>query len=332
VGPVSPGVPPTLVTGATGTVGHAIVRELLRRGRAVRALVRSRERARTCLPPAVELVEGDVTDAAAVRRAMDGCRSAHHASGLPEQWLPDAALFTRVNVDGTRHMIDAALAAGVASFVYTSTVDVFVIEPGVEFDESRIDQRPKPTAYERSKQEADRLVTAALDRGLAARFIHPSGVYGLAPVTTGVNDLVKRLVRGEIPMLLPGGFPLVFADDVARGHVLAEERAAVGARFILSDAYRTLAEIARAVVAAAGRGAVPRVMPMWVARAVSAIGERVASITGRPPLIPAGQLQFLALDVRPSARRAERELGWTPLAFDEGLRRTIADLRERREI
>src|SRR4051812_32478047 len=115
---------PTLVTGATGTVGHAIVRELRRRGRAVRALVRSAARARACLPAEVELAIGDVTDAAAVRRAMDGCDSVYHASGLPEQWLPDPATFTRVNVDGTRNMIEAALATGIASFLYTSTIDV----------------------------------------------------------------------------------------------------------------------------------------------------------------------------------------------------------------
>src|ERR1700752_4219198 len=105
----SPAGSPTLLTGATGTVGNAIARLLLRRGRAVRALVRSPERARACLAPEVELAEGDVTDAASVRAAMEGCAVVYHASGLPEQWLPDPSLFQRVNVEGTRHMIAAAL-------------------------------------------------------------------------------------------------------------------------------------------------------------------------------------------------------------------------------
>jgi len=313
-----------LLTGATGTVGHAIARALVRRGRPVRALVRDPDAARACVPDGVELAPGDVTDAASVGRALAGCTAVYHASGLPEQWLPDERTFTRVNVDGTRHLVEAALALRVASFVYTSTIDVFPMEPGVPFDERRLDPAPKATAYERSKQEADRLVTAAVERGLPARFVHPSGVFGPAPRTTGVNAFLVGLVRGEVPMLLPGGMPIVFADDVAEVHVLAEERAPVGARFIASDAYRTLREIAEAVVATRGRGKVPPVLPVWVARVVAAAGETVSGFTKKPPLLPRGQLHFLGLHAVPSARRAQDELGWRPTPFVDALRETLA--------
>src|SRR3954451_16884659 len=134
-----------LLTGATGTVGNAIARTLVSRGRKVRALARSPERARACLPSAVEVVGGDVTDAASVRAAIEGCDSVYHASGLPEQWLPDPATFQRVNVDGPRRLVAAALTAQVRSFVYTSTIDVIAMRPGVEFDESRIDPAPNAT-------------------------------------------------------------------------------------------------------------------------------------------------------------------------------------------
>ena len=317
----------TLVTGATGTVGHAIVRALLARGRRVRALVRDVARARAMPLAGVELVAGDVTDAVSVRRAVAGCDVVYHASGLPEQWLPDPRRFDEVNVGGTRHLVEAALAERVTAFLYTSTIDVFTTHPGVEFDEREIDPHPKGTAYERSKQAADRLVTDALARGLPARLLHPSGVYGPAPVTTGVNDFLQRLIRRQIPMLLPGGFPLVFADDVAEGHLAAEERAPVGARFILSESYWRLDAIARAVAALGPAARVPPVLPMWVARLVSEMGAITARLTGRPPLIPSGQLHFLSMDVRPLAQRARLELGWRPLAFEEGLRRTLAALR-----
>jgi dihydroflavonol-4-reductase len=313
-----------LLTGATGTVGHAIARELVRRGRRIRALVRTPERARALLPDTIELSAGDVTDPASVRRAMEGCDAVYHASGLPEQWLADPTVFQRVNVEGTRHLVEAALAQGVGSFVYTSTIDVFVMEPGVEFDESRLDPRPKPTYYERSKQDADRLVSEALARGLPARFLHPSAVYGPAPVTTGLNDFLTRLARREIPMLLPGGMPVVHADDVAAGHVLAEERAPAGARFILSESYVTLTDIARAVAAQVPTARVPPMLPLWVAHAVSAVGELVSRVIKQPPLIPRGQLHFLTHDVRPSARRARAELGWSPVAFPDGVRRTLS--------
>ena len=313
-----------LLTGGTGLVGSSIAQALVAAGRPVRALVRSPERGRRALPAAVELVEGDVTDPASLRRAVDGCAVVYHAAGLPEQWFADPSIFQHVNVRGTANMIEAALAAGVQRFVYSSTIDIFAAAPGAEYDESRIDPQPKGTHYERSKQEADRLVVAALERGLPAVFVHPSAVYGPAPAASpGLNDFIARILRGEIPMLLPGGMPVVYAPDLAAGHLLAETRAPIGARYILSESYHSLVEIARAVVAAAGRGTVPRVMPMGVARAVSAIGELIARVTRTPPLIPAGQLHFLQWQARPSSARARRELGWQPTPFAAALPPTI---------
>ena len=312
-----------LLTGGTGLVGSSIAQALVGAGRPVRALVRSRARGQAALPAAVELVEGDVTDAASLRRAVDGCAVVYHAAGLPEQWFADPAIFQRVNVQGTANMIEAALAAGVARFVYSSTIDIFAAAPGATYDETVIDPRPKGTYYERSKQDADRLVVAALERGLPAVFVHPSAVYGPAPAASpGLNDFIARILRGEIPMLLPGGMPVVYAPDLAVGHLLAE-KAAVGGRYILSESYHSLAEIAAAVVAAAGRGKVPRVMPMGVARAVSAAGEWLSRLTGKPPLIPAGQLCFLQWQARPSSARAQRELGWKPTPFASALPATI---------
>jgi dihydroflavonol-4-reductase len=319
----------TLVTGATGTVGGAIVQQLLAAGRPVRALVRDPARARTLLPAAVELVAGDVTDPASVGRAVAGCTAVFHTAGLPEQWLRDPRRFTEVNVDGSRHVGEAALAAGVGRFVYTSTIDVFAWTPGRSFDETQLAETPKHSHYERSKQEADRAIVALAARGLPVRYAHPSAVYGDAPaLNPGLNDVLVRLVRGKMPLLLPGGIPVVHADDVARGH-LALEQAPAGTRAILSERFVTLVELAQATIAAAGAGKVPRVMPTWLARAISVAGEGLARITRRPPLIPAGQLQFLLEDVHPSSERARTALAWKPVAFAEAIATTIGAFRRR---
>src|SRR5512135_1179425 len=98
-----------LVTGATGLVGYQIVQALLQRGRRVKALVRSIDKGRALLPEACELVQGDITDQAAVQRAMQGCSVVYHAAGLPEQWLSDPVVFHRVNVGGTQNALEAAL-------------------------------------------------------------------------------------------------------------------------------------------------------------------------------------------------------------------------------
>jgi dihydroflavonol-4-reductase len=312
----------TLLTGGTGIVGNAIAAELVRRDRRVRALVRSLDRGRALLPPAVELVQGDVTDAESVRRAIAECEVVYHAAGLPEQWVADDAIFDHVNVGGTRVVADAAHAAGVARFVYTSTIDVFACIPGVPFDEGTIAVEPRPTAYERSKQEADRYVTDLLARGFPAVFVHPSAVYGPVPAASpGLNQLLADLARGKIPMLLAGGMPVVHAPDVATGHVLAETREP-GARFILSESFWELDAIARAVAEVTG-AKVPRVLPSAVAHAVARAGEALSRVSGRPPLVPRGQLAFLESHMRPDAARARRELGWTPTPFRDALPATL---------
>jgi nucleoside-diphosphate-sugar epimerase len=312
----------TFLTGGTGIVGNAIAAELVRRGRPVRALVRSLERGRALLPPACELVRGDVTDAESVARAIAGCEVAYHAAGLPEQWAEDDGVFERVNAGGTRIVAEAARAAGVARFVYTSTIDVFACIPGVPFDEGTIAVEPKGTAYERSKQEADRYVTELLAQGLPAVFVHPAAVYGpVAAASPGLNQLIADLARGKIPMLLAGGMPVVHAADVATGHVLAEERAP-GSRFILSESYWELVAIARAVAELTG-AKVPRVLPSIVAHVVAAGGETVSRITRKAPLVPRGQLVFLESHMRPDAARARRELGWRPTAFRDALPSTL---------
>ena len=130
-------------------------------------------------------------------------------------------------------------------------------------------------------------------------------------------------------MLLPGTMPVAYTDDVGNGHVLAEEQAPSGARFILSESCLTLAEIARAVADTAGLARIPRVMPSFVAHAVSSAGEALSKLTRRPPLLPRGQLHFLETDSRPSSRRARDQLGWSPMPFREALVPTVAWLLER---
>ncbi len=317
-----------LITGATGTVGYPIARDLIARGDAVRALVRDAERARALLPPGAEPVPGDVTDRDSVRRAVAGAELVYHAAGLPEQWRRDDDDFTRVNVEGTRNVAEEALAAGIRRLVYTSTIDVFAWTPGARFDESVLDPEPRPTVYERSKQEADRVVVGLGERGLDAVFLHPAAVYGPVPaLAAGLNDLLVRLATKKIPMLLPGGMPVVHCDDVAAAHVRAADGAASGSRYIVADRYLTLSEIAASVAAAAPGARKPPVMPLAVARAVSAVGERIAALSGRPPLIPHGALIFLESHPVPDGGRARDELGLEVTPWERGLAETLDHFR-----
>lgn len=318
---------PVLVTGATGNVGGALVHRLVGDGVAVRALVRSPRRAVEILPPEVELVEGDVTVPASLSAAVADVATVVHSAGMPEQWAKDNDVFDRVNHQGTRHIADAALAAGVGTFIHVSTIDVFRWNPGVPFSE-RLDPEPKHTFYERSKQAADAYVTELIDKGLPARFACPAAVFGPSPaLTAGANVFLRDLSAGKIPVLLPGGMPLVFNLDVAEG-ILRLAHAPVGTRAIFSDRYLTLRQIAQAVNRITDGAKVPRTIPRTLAHLVSRTGSALAKVTGRAPLVAAGELTFLESHAVPDATFARTELGWRPTVLEDALATTLRWIQE----
>ena len=314
-----------LVTGATGKVGHAVARALAARGDDVRALVRDPARAAAVLPPGVEPVRGDVTDANSVAHAVAGCEVVFNAMGLPEQWLRDETLFDRVNAEGTRAVAEAARAAGVRRLVHTSTEDVFHAETGGRFDESQVADYPKGTAYERSKQRAEQLALSQRD-GLEVVIVNPAGVYGPGPSASVSFDkaLFEPLVRRRLPALVPGGLGLVYVEGLAAGHLLAADKGRDGERYILCDTHVSLRELAQAVVRIAGRGRVPPTLPPPLARALAAASEALSRVIRRPPLVSRGQLYYFNWNAHPVSAKAQAELGWQPTSLEDGLRHTLA--------
>lgn len=318
----------TLVTGATGLAGYSIAMSLLQRGRKVRALVRSQEKAKKVLPPGIEIMKGDILDLSSLTPALEGCDVVYHAAGWPEQWLKDPSIFNRVNLYGTLNMIEAAGKADVKKFIYTSTIDAFLGENGKTFDESIVDEYPKGTPYERSKQMAFQEIRNAIASGFPVVSVHPAAIYGPGPTASpGINNFIHDLKKGKVPMLMPGGLPLVFSADVGEGHVLAEEKGDVGESYILSEGYYDLHALAEYIIKILGMNKKPPpVMPIQLVRLVSTLGEWMASLTGKPPLIPAGQLHFLQWGAIPDSSRAKDKLGWKATPLEEGLANTAAYL------
>jgi len=313
-----------LVTGATGMVGANIVYELLKSGDTVSVLARSKEKAEKLFPKNVNILLGDITDKDSLQKATSGQDIVYHSAGLPEQWFRDPFIFTRTNVEGTRNVLEAAKNAKVKRVVYTSTIDVFQGFKDQVYDETILDPNPKGTYYERSKQEADRIAVGYLNEGMDIVFLHPSGVYGIGPIgSPGPNGLMKDLIQGKVPMLLPGGFPIVLAKDCAIGHILAAKQGKAGDRFILSESYLSLKEFAVLVNEIKPIPKMPRVMPLAVAKIFSSVVEGFAWLTGHPPLLPKGQLHFLQWQAIPSAEKAKKQLGWKPTSAIEGFRLTI---------
>ncbi|MEA2403099.1 MAG: hypothetical protein QOK00_3502 [Thermoleophilaceae bacterium] len=322
-----------LVTGATGKVGHAVARALVERGDEVRALVRNPGNASGVLPPGVEPLRGDVTDPASVESAVAGCELVFNAMGLPEQWFADPDIFDRVNARGSETVVRAAGAAGARRVVHTSTIDVFHADRGQAFDESELADYPKGTAYERSKQRAEQLaLVAARETGIELVIVNPAAVYGPGPgrdATSVEEGLLRPLLdgkRGAVPLLPPGGMGLVYSTGLAAGQLLAAERGTPGERYILCDGHMSFRELADTAVRLGGRGKVPAVMPVPLARALAAGGEVVSRVVRRPPLLPRGQLYFFLWNARPQSGKAQRDLGWVPTPLAEGLAAVVATL------
>jgi nucleoside-diphosphate-sugar epimerase len=314
-----------LVTGSTGKVGNAVARALHARGDEVVALARDVAAARAVLPDGVSVVHGDVTDRASLDAAVAGCELVFNAMGIPEQWVPDEGVFERVNARGAEAVVLAARDAGVRRVVHTSTIDVFEAAPGERFDESRVATKPKNTAYERSKQHAEELVLAARGPGgVEVVLVNPSAVYGPGPGSVSLEkQLFEPVARGRLPALTPGGMGVVHADGVAAGQLLAAERGRDGERYILCDRHVTMRELAVTVVRVAGRGRVPPVLPLPVARGLAAAGDFMAARFGITPLVSRGQLEFLLWNAAPDSTRAQEELGWEPTPLEDGIRESL---------
>lgn len=319
-----------LVTGGTGLIGNALAKALIERGDDVRALARDVERARRLLPDGAEPVGGDLTDPDTLVKAATGVELVFNAAGLPEQWFRDESIFDRVNRQGTRNLLEAALGAGVRRVVHTSTMDVFRLGADGKLHETAPDPDPKPSAYERSKQDAEREVDAARAKGIDVVVVNPAGVYGPAPVVTGFNQMFVRLLAGKVPMLPPGGASVSYIDGIVHGHLAAADRGVDGQRYLLADAHVSMAEFGARILRAAGVDRVPRTAPAWLLKSVAGVSAPLARALGFRPLIAPGELGYLLWNAEVDASKAREQLGFTPFALDEGIRRTVEFFRSSR--
>ena len=153
-------------------------------------------------------------------------------------------------------------------------------------------------------------------------------VYGPGPTATaGLDkDFFAPLVKGRLPALPPGGLGVVHSDGVASGHLLAADRGEDGERYILCDRHVMLTELAHAVVRAAGRGRVPRTLPLPIAKAMASGGEALSRAIRRPPLLAHGQLLFFLWNAAPDSTKAQEKLGWKVTPLEDGLATAVAAL------
>ncbi|HUG14038.1 MAG TPA: NAD-dependent epimerase/dehydratase family protein [Thermomicrobiales bacterium] len=310
----------TLVTGGTGFVGGAIVRELLRQGEHVRVLARRPSAATGLAESGVEVVQGDIMDQASVESALNGCDTLYHAAAVFDFWIPDKRVMA-ATTDGARNVLEAAIRAGTPRIIYTGAASTIGERKGEVGDETTAHRGYSMTTYERAEVAAERLVRGYVDQGLPVISVLPASVYGpgnFKPVGRGIINLIN----GRVPAKFNGVVSYVYLDDVGRGHVLAGQRGKIGERYILSGSNVTMAEWFEAICRLTGIR-VPPTIPIMAARAYAECGELVARVTKRPPTLPRDLLTICAHGFQVDGSKAEREIGMTYTPLEEGLRATI---------
>ena len=303
----------TLITGATGFVGGLLAARLVAEGRPVRALVRNlgdRER----LPdPRVELAIGHLDDEESLVRAADGCEVVYHVAGMNPLCLADPAPLYRVNVEGTRRMLEAARRAGVRRVVHTSSAATLGGDGSTFMDATSGPPSEFTSHYARSKFEGEQLALG-FDPRVEVVVVNPSSVQGPGR-TTGTASVFIGYLNGRLPFDLPARFGLCYTVDCVNGHLLAERKGRPGQRYVLNTDTLTNSEAIDLIAVIAGLADRPRTLPLPVAMGVAGVAEAVARARGRQPRLCRESVRTLGHPHLYDGSRATRELGlrYTPL-------------------
>ncbi|MCP1119462.1 hopanoid-associated sugar epimerase [Robbsia andropogonis] len=321
-----------LVTGASGFVGAAVAQHAQQAGFAVRVTVRRTSPRGNIDGNGYEVVEADMRDADAMRRAMAGVRYVFHVAADYRLWAPDPREIIRTNVDGTRTVMDAALAAGVEKIVYTSSVATLRVKGAIgPVDETaKVDEHEAIGAYKRSKVAAERVVEDMIaTRQLPAVIVHPSTPIGprdIKPTPTG--RLIVQAAAGKMPGYVDTGLNFVHVDDVAAGHLLALFKGPVGEHYILGGDDVKLGTLLQTIAGITGGKPPILQLPRWPLYPLAAAAEGLAKITKREPFVTVDGLNMSRYMMFFSSAKAQAKLGYTARPHRDALVDAIDWFRE----
>lgn len=318
----------TLITGASGFVGSGVLRQLLKAGHTVRAMLRPRSDRRNIEGLPVEATIGDLADRTSLDRAVSGCTALFHVAADYRLWVPNPTEIYDANVTGTRNVMLAAAEAGVERIVYTSSVATLgPTTNGKPADETTpVSIDGMIGHYKRSKFLAEAEVRRlAEETGLPVVIVNPSTPVGprdIKPTPTG--RMIVRAASGRIPAYVDTGLNLVHVDDVAIGHLLAFEKGKVGERYVLGGCNMTLREILEVIAGIVGRPP-PRIrLGHNVVMPIAYAAEAWSRLTGSgEPLVTVDGVRLARKCMYFSWEKARHELGFNPRSAYEALRDAV---------
>jgi hopanoid-associated sugar epimerase len=303
----------TFVTGGSGHVGANLVRELLARGVAVKALVRSGSDNSALDGLDLERVEGDLRDPASLARGLDGCDRLYHVAAFVSLRKGAQQEIFDANVVGTRNVLAAAEKAGVERSVFCSSFGAVGKNPNGLSDETfTINPFETHLDYELSKAVAELEVHRAVHRGMHVTIVNPCGIVGPHDYKpSSVGQTIIDFASGKMPAYVPGEFEFVAVRDVVAGHLLAMDKGKPGERYILSGGHYSLDQILDHLSSLTGRKKPKLRIPVGVMLPLAHVSNVFLSTfaPARPPRFTPGTIKILNGGKRADTSKARRELG-----------------------
>ena len=318
-----------LVTGSTGFIGSHVVELLLHHHYEVKVLCRSAHLAHRMFADRIEIASGDMRNRDAIFHAARDCHAAIHLAGYAKNWARDPALFDRVNVTGTTHLLDAALAGQFRKVVVTSTnLTIPPSRDGRCSDETAAPLDHYVNSYQGSKCRMEKRIAAYARRGLPVVMVNPTRVFGpgLLSEANSVTKMIQQYLAGSWRMILGDGLArgnYAFVADVAQGHLLALQHGKSGERYLLGGANLGFIEFFAVLADVSGKTRKMFHVPAKMAFAIAGVSQFLAEHLAIHPLITPDWVATFMANWEISNDKAIRELGYRVTPFPLALEKTI---------
>jgi len=302
-----------------------VTRQLVARGEEVRVLIRASSSNRAISDLPLEYVTGDLRDARSLERAMKGVQRVFHVAADYRLWAKRSQDIYDSNVGGTKNLLAAAKAAGVAQLIYTSTVATIAVDrPELpnEFTDSKLEEMIGH--YKRSKWMAEQEALKAAKEGLpvvVAMPTTPVGPWDWKPTPTG--KIILDFLNGKMPGYVETGLNFVGVEECAAGHLLVAERGKVGERYLLGAENLTLKEMLDTLAKITSLPAPGMKIPHGVALGVAYVESTLSRLVGREPQIPVEGVKIAQHKMFVDCSRAQKELGFQPGSVAAALERAV---------
>jgi nucleoside-diphosphate-sugar epimerase len=311
------------LTGATGFIGGVMARQLREAGHDVVAVVRTPSKAAALQKLGVQLAKGDVTDKESMRTPMTGVDGVFHVAGWYKIGTKDKTEGYKINVDGTRNVLELMRELGIKKGVYTSTLAVNSDTHGVEVDESYQFTGQHISVYDETKAAAHAIAEATMGQGLPLVVVQPGLVYGPND-TSSVRTSLIQCLQGKLPVVPLGtSFSWAHVEDIAHAHVLAMDKGTVGECYFICGPTHAY-EYGMDLVAKTANVKLPMKVPGSLLRASAPLMGLIEKVIPLPETYTAENLRVVGGSTYIGKNdKAKRELGYAPRSLQDGWVATV---------